>query len=567
MKKIYYILIFAVIFLQNRALGQDLANLKNEKPVSVSGSLGGSFLGYSASGIAARRDPFFWQLNGTLNISLYGVDIPLSATFSQLNRRFTQPFNQFGLSPRYKSVTAHLGYRNLEFSPYTLSGNVFLGAGIQVAPEDSPVKVTALYGRFVRAIAQGGVEGIVRGVPAYERWGQGVKLTLGKQENRSADLIYFQAKDNVNSVPLTTAEGLTPVENGILGLQVRQQLTKRLNFRAEYALSAFTNDIRLENDGTNFSGLKGMAAALLSQRNLSTQVNAALNAETTYAADKYQLRLLYRRIDPDYKTTGSVFLNNDLEDLQASVGWRMLDNKINISAGGGFQRNNLSRRLANEMMRLSGSFNVSYAPNEKLNVSANYSNFSSSTKVLLAATDFNNTQINPDSLSLLQITNSAGMSANYNTGNERTRHALMSNFNFQGANDNDNSKTTFWNWLSSYQYTLVPTDLSLALSFNISRNISTGFENLVAGPTLTATKGLLKRKMRLNASGSLLNSYAAGELLSGNFNLRAMMNYRVATSHNLGLNVMYLSRASKQANAPSFTELRAGLNYNYTFGF
>ncbi|WP_448518716.1 hypothetical protein [Rhodoflexus sp.] len=567
MKVLYYVAFILVIFLSKSIFGQDLGNLKNEQPVKVSGSLGGSFLGYQASGIANRRDPFFWQLNGALNISLYGIDIPLSATFSQLNRRFTQPFNQFGLSPRYKSFTAHLGYRNLEFSPYTLSGNVFLGAGLEVSPEESPVKVTALYGRFVRAIAQGGVEGIVRGVPAYERWGQGVKMTLGKQENRSVDLIYFHAKDNLNSVPVTTSESLTPVENGILGFQVRQQFTKRFNFRAEYALSAFTNDIRFENDGTSFSGINRLAAALLSHKNLSSQVNSAINAETTYAADKYQLRLQYRRIDPDYKTLGSVFLNNDLEDVQASVSWRMFENKINVSAGGGFQRNNLSQRLSNEMTRLSGSFNISYTPNEKLNLSANYSNFSSATRVLLAATDFNNTQINPDSLSLLQITNSTGISANYNTGNERSRHILMSNFNFQGANDNGNSQTTFWNWLSSYQYTLMPTDLSLGVSFNVSRNISTGFENLVAGPTLTATKGLLKRKMRLNASGSLLNSYAGGELLSGNLNLRGMMSYRVAASHNMGINVMYLNRNSQQTNAPSFSELRAGVNYNYTFGF
>jgi hypothetical protein len=567
MKYFYYMVIVAVWLLPEKLKGQDISNLKNEQPLRVNGSLGASFMGYQAQGIANRRDPFFWQFNGTLNISFYGIDIPLSATFSQLNRRFTQPFNQFGLSPRYKSVTAHLGYRSLEFSPYTLSGNVFLGAGIEVAPEESPVKVTALYGRFVRAIAQGGVEGIVRGVPAYERWGQGVKMRLGKQENRSVDLIYFHAKDNLSSVPLSTSEGLTPVENGILGIQMRQQLTKRLNVRAEYALSAFTNDIRPENDGTGFSGLNGIAAALLSHKNLSSQVNAAINAETTYSADKYQLRLLYRRIDPDYRTLGSVFLNNDLEDVQTSVSWRMFENKINISAGGGWQRNNLSQRLSNEMTRLSGLFNISYTPNEKLNISANYSNFSSATKVLLAATDFNNTQINPDSLSLLQVTNSAGLSANYSVGNERNRHILMSNFNFQGANDNDNSKTTFWNWLSSYQYSIIPTDLSFSLSFNLSRNVSTGFENLVAGPTLTVTKGLLQRKMRLNASGSLLNSYAGGELLSGNLNLRGMMSYRVAMSHNLGLNIMYLNRNSQQAGAPSFSEFRAGLNYNYTFGF
>src|SRR4051812_8689127 len=106
---------------------QQLDNLSGQKPVTVSGNVDLRGIAYSASGIPARRKPFSYILSGNTNIGFYGFDIPLSFTVSEQDRSFSQPFNQFGLSPRYKWLTLHFGYRNLSFSPYTLDGYTMLG--------------------------------------------------------------------------------------------------------------------------------------------------------------------------------------------------------------------------------------------------------------------------------------------------------------------------------------------------------------------------------------------------------------------------------------------------------
>lgn len=119
----------------------------------------------------SRRDPYFWMVGANLNISVYGINIPLSATISQQNKSFTQPFNQYGLSPRYKDVTVHLGYRSMMFSNFSLGGSMFLGSGVEVNPKNSWVRVAAFYGRLVKPISASGVSGLMVGVPTYGRWG------------------------------------------------------------------------------------------------------------------------------------------------------------------------------------------------------------------------------------------------------------------------------------------------------------------------------------------------------------------------------------------------------------
>jgi hypothetical protein len=229
---------------------QDLEQLDKKKPIKVTGGLNATQTFYSASGIQNRRDPYFWMLNANLNFNLFGVlDVPLSATFSQQNRSYTQPFNQYGLSPRYKSVTGHFGYRSMQFSQFTLGGNIFLGAGIEVAPSTSFVKWSAMYGRFTKAVDTFATDGVISGQPAYERWGWGTKVTLGKElQKRSYDIILFNARDNPTSISNAIADsfGLKPAENFVVGLVTRQAITEQLNFDIEYALSAFTEDMRIQ---------------------------------------------------------------------------------------------------------------------------------------------------------------------------------------------------------------------------------------------------------------------------------------------------------------------------------
>ena len=129
---IHYVLIITMICLFNRGIkAQNVESMVKEKPVKFSGSLSAQFLGYSTTRERPSRDPFVWTLSGSPTLSLYGFNIPFSFVISPKQQSFRQPFNQFGMSPYYKWLTLHVGYRNINFSRYTLSGHTFLGAGVE----------------------------------------------------------------------------------------------------------------------------------------------------------------------------------------------------------------------------------------------------------------------------------------------------------------------------------------------------------------------------------------------------------------------------------------------------
>lgn len=181
----------------------------------ITGGLSANAVYYHAIGIENRRPPFYWLINGNVTFTAGQVSIPVFITFSEQQKRlYSNPFNQFGLSPRYKSVTLHAGYRSLQFSEFTLAGNVFLGAGIEVMPQKSPFRFAAMYGRLARAISEIGTEGYTDGQAAYERWGYGAKLGY-QAGNGLYEFSVFRASDRRETIADTTALALNikPQEN------------------------------------------------------------------------------------------------------------------------------------------------------------------------------------------------------------------------------------------------------------------------------------------------------------------------------------------------------------------
>ncbi|HXA02306.1 MAG TPA: hypothetical protein VNW99_09985 [Cytophagaceae bacterium] len=77
---------------------QDLANIDKKNPIKITGGINATQTIYNAWGIQNRRDPYYWLLNANLNFNILGVSIPISATFSQQSKSFTQPFNQLHFS-------------------------------------------------------------------------------------------------------------------------------------------------------------------------------------------------------------------------------------------------------------------------------------------------------------------------------------------------------------------------------------------------------------------------------------------------------------------------------------
>ncbi len=545
-----------ILFLTLSSQAQDLEEIGKSKPITVSGGISADATLYDVNGIENRRDPFFWMLNANLNFDIYGIAVPFSATFTQQDRSFTQPFNQYGLSPTYKAITLHVGYRNMPFSNYTQSGNTFLGAGIEIIPQNSLFKVSALYGRFSRAVAEADTIGNIIGIPAYERWGYGSKVTIGSPQH-NVDLIFFKAKDIVNSISGDPDSlGIEPpAENLVLGINTKQQLSRNIHFNLEYAFSAYNTDIR--SSSAELNNYQYMYLGSLFTPNSSAQFNKAILSDVTYNAKKYNLKLAYRRIDPQYKTLGSPFLNNDLEDISANISWNMFQNKLNIATSGGIQKNNLDKSQLASMIRLIGSVNMSYQFSEQFNVNASYANFNTSTFQV---------RLNElDSLNYYQVTQSAGLGANYNFGTKQLKQNIFINANYQIADDIQDNKSKFYNFVTGYQYSITPIGLSLNTSFNTVVSSFANTQNLILGPSIGCSKSFLDKKLRTNLSITSVKTLSESKNINNILNLRTSASYTLDEHNSISGNIGYIQRNNLMPNVGSFREVRLSVRYGYTF--
>lgn len=538
-------------------VAQDLENIGDRDPVQISGSISGTSTFYNTDG-PSQRDPFYWLLSGNLTLSLYGVTVPISATFTQQNRSFTQPFNQYGLSPHYKAVTLHLGYRSMNFSEFTLGGNIFLGGGFEVAPENSKVSVSGMYGQLVKPVSPGRlVDGVITGRPAYRRMGYAGKVSFGKQKNGSVtDVILFRAKDIENSINVDTLDNLKPAENLVMGIHTFQKLADRVSVDLQYAYSAYTLDTRANApENYNYSYFDNLGD--LFRPNATTQYNGAIAGNIQYTTPGMQLKLAYRRVDPEYKTMGSVFLVNDIEDITGNAAWRMFNNKVNLSASGGVQNNNLNADKVSKMTRGIFAFNVAWMATQKLNINANYSNFSASTRFSEA--------LFLDSLNYIQVTKNAGLNINYITGTEQARQMIFAMGNYQDVQDSQDNTSTLYIINGGYQISFVPTDLTFNASLNFTNNTIVGLISNSSGPSLTVSKSFLKRKLKFNLSGTYLRSATEGEVTGKFSTLRLNTNYQYNQHHSIRAIMTYLNRETMGANARTINEFRAELSYAYTF--
>jgi hypothetical protein len=533
--------------------------------LKLSGSVNGSAIGYSASGIEARRDPLYWLASANVTASYWQISAPFSFTVSQQDHtfRYPQPFNQFGISPTYKSVTAHLGYRSLNFSEFTLAGIIFAGVGLEIKPSTSAVKISAMYGRLAKARLDGGLNDLEFGVPSYERWGYGTRVTLGKN-GQEVDFIVFRGRDNPSSIPDTLAAALniTPAENFIWGVNVRRSIVNRFTVNVEYALSAFTKDVR-DPSITLTSFRYANHLGDLYSPTISSQFNGALQAQVNYQSDRYQLNAKYRRLGPEYKTMGSPFMNNDFEDITGGVSTTLLSNKLNLSLNAGLQHNNLDQGQETTVSRFIGSAALSYSASARLNTSLSYGNFNTSTRL---DRFFQQSQIDQvDSLLYLQVTNNVNISATYALKQGDISTSLTVTGSYQIASDNQENDALFYNGNVGYQINNTPLGLNATISANINSNAVGDIRNVSAGPSATVSKLLFDKQVRATATLSYIRAYQSGRQLNDNQIARFVLAYTLKKKHTFGFDFSWLNRISQVESLPSFSEVRAGVNYGYSF--
>ena len=571
MKLSISILLFLLV--SNSLLSQDFSNMEKKDLVKLSGALSLNSTFYLGS---AERPPFFWQMSGNLNIVTPLFTIPISLTLSQQqkfsfndffdsqSKAAAQPFNQFGMSPKYKSVTSHIGYRSLKFSEFSLSGNQFMGLGLDINPKDKFVKLKLVYGRFAKAI-----DTIVPGnlSKTFERWGYGINTIIGTEKNNLGFLL-FKAKDIKTSISgFDTLVTSKPADNLILGITTKQKISKNLTFEGEIDWSAYTYDTRkTDTKLEGYTYLNNLGS--LFYANNSSSLSKAMLWNLNYKKDKLNLKFGYRRVDPDYRTMGSVYLNNDFEDLTGNIKYKFFAGKMGFAFTSGLQRNNLNNDKTSETLRLISSVNSNYSPKDnKWNLNIGFSNFNSKSTM---------TAINlgvSDTMRFAQVTKS--INAQYSINGKLKKNSLSTfiSFNFQnaevgsniGAQNQEKAETRFYN--SSVGSTLMIPSFngSISIMVNGINNINNDFSTSALGPSLNISKSFQTKKnpIRCNFSFSTLKSFldfvSSGTILNGFFTA----NYQVTKKQTIGINTSLSKRTANQGDTTE--ESIVTFNYNYRF--
>lgn len=360
--KILFMLIVTTIAISisQPSQAQQLDNLEKEKPFSIHGNVGLNLIAYQASGIENRMNPFGLVFSANAELSLYGFSMPFSIRYSDQKTDYTQPFNQFGLSPTYKWATAHIGYRNVSFSNYTMAGHTFLGGGLELNP--GKFRFGFVYGRFKKSNES--YEFAIDTLQSFTRKGYSGRIGVGTQRT-FVDLVFLKIKDDSTSLTNPKPGQYTPAEeNLVTGINSRIGITKNLSFENELAASFYTTDMAAAAFELNDSNSILSSAETFININQSTELLTAIRSSLHYNTKAFSTRLEYRRIDPGYRSMGAYYFNSDIENITIAPAFTLFKNKLSMRGSIGLQRDNIKNTKKATSLRTISSLAASFNPSQ-----------------------------------------------------------------------------------------------------------------------------------------------------------------------------------------------------------
>ncbi|HEX8460448.1 MAG TPA: hypothetical protein VF623_03425, partial [Segetibacter sp.] len=390
---------------------ESFKDLKKKKLFKVNGGISANTILYNGNGDAGRA-PFTYYVNGSINLKIGEmIDLPFSFNLTNVGGGFNYPVlpNRLSVHPKYKSVTGHIGDVSMTFSPYTLNGYQFRGAGLDLEPKGA-LKISAMAGQLQRAVEYDSSNRV--SLPSYKRFGYGAKVNYVKT-NYKVGMIVFAAKDQVNSlVNKPDSLQILPKQNLVVSWNGMYMPAKNLELSAEYATSALTRDLR---DTSNVGATGGNVLKSVYATRNSTSFYKAIKANLNYKFKNSLVGVGYERIDPGYQTLGAYYFNNDLENITVNFAQPFYKEKGHIAANFGYQRDDLDGDKLGSNSRAVGSVNVDFMPSQKLFLTAGYSNFQTYMYIKPLFQSINQqTQFqNVDTLNFSQISQNANFNANY----------------------------------------------------------------------------------------------------------------------------------------------------------
>lgn len=556
-----------LLMCHQHVVAQDLTNIGSTKPIVFNGGFQARSMLYNANGIENRQDPFRYVLEGNATATVYGWSVPFSFTYSQQDKSFRQPFNKFGMSPTYKWITLHAGYRNLTFSPYTLAGHTILGGGVELNP--GKLRTSFIYGKLNRATVIDTTTMAL--VPfSFSRTGYAAKIGYGTQNNYF-DLSFLKAKDDSTSAPLEfipDSANVLAAGNAVLGYQTRFLIKEKFFVESDGAVSLYTRDINspLQLDSIDNSFLDKLKNSF--DVNGTSQLLTAMNIGLGYKERYYSLKVNYRRVDPNFQTMGAYYFSNDLEAYTFNPTFSLPSGKLRGNVSVGIQRDNIKQQKQAINKRFVGTANIAAQFTERLGLDFNYSNFSNNQtpKTLSFA----------DSLKIVQTTQVFSIMPRYLIALPNITHMLMLSANLSGMKDFNSyfeaeaeQRNIYTNqYFFSYTVSFPAKRLSLFSNLNYTELDRGVAKDTYQGVSLGGNYSIANNKAQLGLNSSIMQgkSEATGKSMIINASMNST--YRLNNRHSLSFQLFVTNNNPGTAiieTNPQFTETRGELAYQFTF--
>ena len=543
---------------------EDVKNTFKNKPLSLSGGISANSV-LNAGNENSVRDPFTYYLNGNVNFNLYGlVNLPFSFNLTNSGTSYKLPSspNRLSIHPTYKWITGHVGDVSMTFSPYTLNGHLFTGAGVEVNPNGW--ELAAMYGRFQKAVEFEDIQPSF--FPTYKRMGYGFKAGKTSEKYR-VSMSVFEAKDQISSLTKSPDSlGITPMQNLAGSISFLVKPVKFIEFSGEYGLSLLTSDTRItdkkeEGLENNWQG-----------SNLTTTHYNALKLQMNFLSENNRFGIGYERIDPGYKTLGAYYFTNDLENITVNAYQSLWNNKVSVSISLGLEQDDLANNKASATSRTVGSINLTGNFSERVNTNLSYTNFQTYTN-LRSSFELINQEITLDKLDTLnfvQLSQSLNMNLNVVTKKTETQlHNFSLNASYQDASNKQGnvyqpgSVTEMINASSAYLINFAKKGISVGAAFNMNNSRLLNENAFTWGPTLNLSSLLFKKKVNLSGSTSYNTSQLSGVKQNDVFLVRINSSYSPIKRHNITMAYTFQRRTVIKNPATNQSLVMLGYSCNF----
>jgi hypothetical protein len=501
---------------------QNLDDLKGQKPAVFHGSLGAGADFYQSNESYPTRPPFAWNVYGSFTPSVYGVSLPFSFVVTQYGKSYASPFTQLGISPSYKWIKLHLGYRTMQFSPLVFAGQSFLGGGIELSPKG--FYFGAFYGLLNKAVQED--TSFAHPIePQYARIGYGFRLGVGGVKN-NLSFSFFHAKDDMGSITRLqdTLTTILPQENSVVGASWHFTLFHHWVWTGDLAAGLLNRDQSYQEiDSIGYYKIPTLMRKIM-PINWSSVFSYAGQSQLSFTWKSINASAGYRRIAPDFVSLGVPYMLNDLEMVNGNFGGSFDKGRLSTNLSFTTQHDNLSHQLVSTLLTRTGNLGLNAFVSQHLNLNA--------TVTAVQVYQRNGTEQLSDSVRMNQLMLAFTLAPTINFSDNNYQHTITASLSYTDLNDHNP----------------VTSELAGGNNISTSLNYSLYFNHSFWG---------------LNTS-LLYSQYGQGENKYESTGLNAGANMQLLSGHQLALQGSIGYFLNHYTSSPTGNNTTFSFNGNYT---